>query len=307
MVAALRASAAAISADRRGLGLLLDPVARRVGRLADLGLELALGQRGLADGDLLLLGEDRLVAVGLGQRAGRGGLGGGGVGLGLDLGLLERQRPLGDRDLLLGGDRRLLGGLAGVRLGDPGGLADPRGLGPAEVGEVAAVVGDVLDLERVEDQPLPVSEVSDSSATRWANAARSRMICSTVRPPTIERSAPASTSWVNGSTSSCWLRNRCAAEPDLVGVAADLDDGDAVDVQLDALARRRRRGSAPRSGGWRGPWWRASARTGSRRRRRRARPSGRTGRCVSCPVSGLSTALPLRPVTMNAWLGPATL
>ena len=28
---------------------------------------------------------------------------------------------------------------------------------------------------------------------------------------------------------------------------------------------------------------------------------------VSCPVSGLSTALPLRPVTMNAWLGPATL
>jgi len=28
---------------------------------------------------------------------------------------------------------------------------------------------------------------------------------------------------------------------------------------------------------------------------------------LSCPVSGLSTALPLRPVTMNAWLGPATL
>ena len=28
---------------------------------------------------------------------------------------------------------------------------------------------------------------------------------------------------------------------------------------------------------------------------------------VSCPVSGLSTALPLRPVTMKAWLGPATL
>ena len=87
------------------LGLLLDLVARGVGGLADLGLELALGQRGLADGDLLLLGEDRLVAVGLGQRAGRGGLGGGGVGLGLDLGLLERQRPLGDRDLLLGGIR----------------------------------------------------------------------------------------------------------------------------------------------------------------------------------------------------------
>ena len=28
---------------------------------------------------------------------------------------------------------------------------------------------------------------------------------------------------------------------------------------------------------------------------------------VNAPVSGLRTALPLRPVTMNAWLGPATL
>ncbi len=30
-------------------------------------------------------------------------------------------------------------------------------------------------------------------------------------------------------------------------------------------------------------------------------------RAETSPVSGLSTALPLRPVTMNAWLGPATL
>ena len=39
-------------------------------------------------------------------------------------------------------------------------------------------------------RPWPVSEDSDSSVTRWANAARSRMICSTVREPTIERSEP---------------------------------------------------------------------------------------------------------------------
>ena len=119
-----------------GLRLLLDLVARGVGRLADLGLELALGQRGLPDGDLLLLGQDRLVPVGLGQRAGGVGLGGGGVGLGLDLGLLQRQRPLRDRDLLLGGDGGLLGGLPGVGLGDACGLADARGLGATEVGEV---------------------------------------------------------------------------------------------------------------------------------------------------------------------------
>jgi hypothetical protein len=68
IAAALRASASAIAALRAGLGLLLDPVARRVGGLAHFGVELTLLQRGLPDGDLLLLGEDRLVTVGLGQR-----------------------------------------------------------------------------------------------------------------------------------------------------------------------------------------------------------------------------------------------
>jgi hypothetical protein len=50
-------------------------------------------------------------------------------------------------------------------------------------------------------RPWPVSEVSDSSATRWANAARSRMICSTVSEPTIERSEPARVSCVKVSIS----------------------------------------------------------------------------------------------------------
>ena len=96
------------------LRLLLDPVALGVRRLADLGLELALGQRGLLDRHLLLLREDRLVAVGLRERSRSGGLGCGGIGLGLDLGLLQRQRALGHRDLLLGGDLRLLAVLASV-------------------------------------------------------------------------------------------------------------------------------------------------------------------------------------------------
>src|SRR5690606_16968437 len=121
-----------------GLGLLLDPVALGVGGLADLRLEVALGQRGPTHGDLLLLGEDRLVAVGLGQRAGRGGVGLGGIGLGLDLGLLQRQRALGDRDLLLGDDARLLRGLARRRLGHRRLLLDPRRLGPTQIGEVGA-------------------------------------------------------------------------------------------------------------------------------------------------------------------------
>ena len=64
--------------------------------------------------------EDGLVAVGLGERAGGRGLRVGGVGLGLDLGVLEGEGALGDRDLLLGGDPGLLGRLAGVGLGDGG-------------------------------------------------------------------------------------------------------------------------------------------------------------------------------------------
>ena len=60
-------------------------------------------------------------------------------------------------------------------------------------------------------RPWLVIECSASSATAEANAVRSRMISSIVSRPTIERSAPASTSRVNSSISSCWFRNRWAA------------------------------------------------------------------------------------------------
>jgi hypothetical protein len=49
-----------------------------------------------------------LVAVGLGEWAGSGGLGGCCVGLGLDLGHLQGQLAMEDGDLLLGGDEGLI-------------------------------------------------------------------------------------------------------------------------------------------------------------------------------------------------------
>src|SRR5690606_10282277 len=73
--------------DRRvleGLGLLLHAVTFGVGGLTYLGVELTFLQLGVAFGDLLLLGEDRLVPFGLGQRPGRLGTGVRRVDLGLD-------------------------------------------------------------------------------------------------------------------------------------------------------------------------------------------------------------------------------
>ena len=137
------------------LGLGLHAVAGGVGRLADLGVELAVFQGRLPDRDLLLFGENGLVAVGLGQRAGRGGLRIGGVGLGLDLGLLQHEFPLADRDQLLGVDTRILGLLPGHRLRHGSSLLDAGRLRTPQVVEVGAVVGDVLDLEGVENQTLP--------------------------------------------------------------------------------------------------------------------------------------------------------
>src|SRR5215468_2473836 len=83
-------------------------------------------------------------------------------------------------------------------------------------------------------RPWLVSECSASSATAEANAVRSRIISSMVSRPTIERSAPASTSRVNSSISFCWLRNRCPAAR-----TADLDDRHALQAAADALLAHR--------------------------------------------------------------------
>ena len=136
-----------------GIRLLLRLVLGRVGGLADLGVELALGQRGPL-GHALLGGEDLLLARGGCQRSGRGRGGLGGLGLGGDLGVAKLELPLGVEDVLLGREPALLGGAPGVGLGDGRLLLDPRSLRAAHVGEVGAVVPDVGDLERVEDQAL---------------------------------------------------------------------------------------------------------------------------------------------------------
>ncbi len=88
-------------------------------------------------------------------------------------------------------------------------------------------------------RPWLVSECSASSATADANAARSRMISSTVSRPTIERSEPASTSRVNSSISVLLVQEPLGGGADRVLGAADLDDRDALQVGADALLAHR--------------------------------------------------------------------
>ena len=156
-------------------------------------------------------------------------------------------------------------------------------------------------------RPWPVSEDSDSSATRWAKAARSRMICSTDIEPTIDRSAPARTSWVKVSISDCWLRKRWPAARIESSLPPTLTS--ATPSRLSLM-----------------PWPETAPRicTEMRREERSSVASRWTNGMTNTPppittfwpersveispVSGLRTSpLPLRPVTMNDSLGPATL
>ena len=138
-----------------GFGVLLDAVALRVGGLADLHLQLLLGDACLSLGNLRLLGQDLLVASRLRQRSGRLGLGGGCVRLGLDLRLAQRKGAFGDGDLFLGSDPLSLRHLVGLGLRDVGGLANLRGLRATQIAQVGAVrVGDVLDGEGVQGEAL---------------------------------------------------------------------------------------------------------------------------------------------------------
>ena len=137
-----------------GLGLLLHLVPRRVGGLTDLGVKLTILQLGLALGDLLLLGEDRLVPLGLGERAGRLGLGLGRVDLRLDGRLLQGQVALRLGDRLLREQPLTLGRLPGLRLGDRSVLEHPGGLRAPQVRQVGTLGDDVLELEGVQHQTL---------------------------------------------------------------------------------------------------------------------------------------------------------
>ncbi len=154
-------------------------------------------------------------------------------------------------------------------------------------------------------RPWPVSDDSASSATRCANAARSRMICSTVSEPTIERSEPASVSWVKVSTSPCCERKRCAAArmesslpptltiatPSRLSLTPWPDTAPRIWTMMRRLERSRMCSR----------WTKGMTKM----------PPPMTTFCPErsveiSPVSGLRTSLPLRPVTMNASFGPAT-
>ena len=125
------------------------------------------------------------------------------------------------------------------------GVLELGGLGTAEVGEVGAVVGMSWIWKVSSTRPWSVMDCSASSATRWAKAARSRMICSTDIEPTIERRAPARTSWVKLSISACWLRNRWPAARMASSLPPTLTS--ATPSRLSSMpCLDRLRGSAPR-------------------------------------------------------------
>ena len=136
-----------------GLGDRARLVRLGVGRLAHGGLQVLLGLCRLELGDLRLLHDDLLTRRRVGERAGL-------------LGDRLRLVRLGDRlrlpDLRRAARRRLqrlgvllaLGRLAvGLGLRDARLLGDARRLGRADVRDVAGLVVDLLDLQRVDRQP----------------------------------------------------------------------------------------------------------------------------------------------------------
>ena len=116
---------------------------------------------------------------------------------------------------------------------------DPRGLRPAEVGEVAAVVGDVLDLERVEDQALAGQRALGlvGHALREGRAVADDLLDGQATDDRAQRTGEHLLG--EGLDVGLLAEEALRAEPDLVGVAAHLHDRDAVEVELDALPRDR--------------------------------------------------------------------
>lgn len=222
-----------------GLRLLLGGVPLRVGGLAHLGVQLAVLQRGLPLGDLLLLGEDVLLPGRLREGTRGVGAGLGLIGLGLDLGLLQVEGPLCDRDLLFRLQPRLLGRPPGDRLRDVGLLLRACRFGAAEVLQVGTLGGDVLDLEGVEHQALP-------------GQARLRLLGDLAGEggpvpddvlhghPADDRAQRAGQHLLGEADDAVLLHQEPLRRgPDRVLRAADLDDRDAFEVGLHPAQRHR--------------------------------------------------------------------
>jgi hypothetical protein len=118
-----------------------------VGDLLDVGIQLGL----------LVLGalqQHRLLTLGAGERFGLLGLGAGATDLGRRGGGVLVERGLLDEVRLVGRDLAGAHLAGGVDAGDLGLAAHALDLGRAEGVDVAVLVGDALDLERVEDESL---------------------------------------------------------------------------------------------------------------------------------------------------------
>ena len=154
-------------------------------------------------------------------------------------------------------------------------------------------------------RPWLVIECSASSATALANAARSRMTSSTVSRPTIERSAPASTSRVKLSISSCWCRNRWAAARIASSVPPTLTIATPCrSARMPCLLTAPRMPTSIRRLDRSSDW--SFCTTGSTKT---AAPSTTfwPELSVETPAVGGLGGAALAPVTMNASFGPATL
>ena len=154
MVAALRASAAAISADR-----FASASCSTLYRAASAGLRTSVSSLRSVSAACRTATFSCSVRIAWSRSAWASGPAAaawadGRVGLGLDLGLLQRQVRWAIAISCSAAIRACSAACRALASAIGRGLADPRGLGPAEVGEVVAVVGDVLDLEGVEDQAL---------------------------------------------------------------------------------------------------------------------------------------------------------
>ena len=130
-----------------GVGRTLTLVERGIRDLLDVGVELRL----------LVLGalqQHRLLALGAGEGLGLIGLGAGASDLGRRGGGVLVERGLLDEVRLIGRDLPGAHRARRVDAGDLGLAAHALDLGRAERVDVAVLVGDALDLERVEDEPL---------------------------------------------------------------------------------------------------------------------------------------------------------
>ena len=179
--------------------------------------------------------------------------------------------------------------------------------GPAEVLQVGALGQDVLQLERVEHQTLVGQRVlgllGDGRGERGPVA--DDLLDG---QPADDRAQRAGEHLAGERVDALLLvQEPLGGGPDRVLGAADLDDRDALQVGADALLADRAAGSRRGSGGWTGRATCSFCTTGSTNTRRAHDDllAGQVGGAARRRRS--ATDWPLRPVTMNASLGPATL